>query len=130
MPLANRNSTACSETRSGRSAAPVADATSKTCPHGAFARTVPNSGLPGLPEPCVVRPGVVHDFHRVPLFQFPAARNMLGRARRTAQMDPRNRKKLEDRVIRAAEAALAARKYVSPVDVLVGIGWLDPGALA
>lgn len=45
-------------------------------------------------------------------------------------MDPRNRSKLEDRVIRAAEAALAARKYVSPVDVLVGIGWLDPGALA
>ncbi|WP_210184711.1 hypothetical protein [Bradyrhizobium sp. LMTR 3] len=25
--------------------------------------------------------------------------------------------------------ALAAQKYVSPVDVLVGIGWLDPGAL-
>ena len=44
-------------------------------------------------------------------------------------MHPHNRKKLEDRVIRAAEAALAARKYVSPVDVLVGIGWLDPGAL-
>ena len=45
-------------------------------------------------------------------------------------MDPRNRKKLDDRVIRAAEAALAAQKYVRPVDVLVGIGWLDPGALA
>jgi hypothetical protein len=44
-------------------------------------------------------------------------------------MDPHNRKKLDDRVIRAAEAALAAQKYVSPVDVLVGIGWLDPGAL-
>jgi hypothetical protein len=44
-------------------------------------------------------------------------------------MQPQNRKKLEDRVIRAAEAALAAQKYVSPVDVLVGIGWLDPGAL-
>ena len=44
-------------------------------------------------------------------------------------MHPHNRKKLDDRVIRAAEAALAARKYVSPVDVLVGIGWLDPGAL-
>src|SRR5215470_17201048 len=44
-------------------------------------------------------------------------------------MQPHNRKKLDDRVIRAAEAALAAQKYVSPVDVLVGIGWLDPGAL-
>ena len=44
-------------------------------------------------------------------------------------MQPHNRKKLDDRVIRAAEAALAAQKYVSPVDVLIGIGWLDPGAL-
>jgi hypothetical protein len=45
-------------------------------------------------------------------------------------MHPHNREKLDDRVIRAAEAALAAQKYVSPVDVLVGIGWLDPGTLA
>ena len=45
-------------------------------------------------------------------------------------MHSHNRKKLDDRVIKAAEAALAAQKYVSPVDVLVGIGWLDPGALA
>jgi hypothetical protein len=44
-------------------------------------------------------------------------------------MHPHNRKNLDDRVTRAAEAALAARKYVSPVDVLVGIGWLDPGAI-
>jgi hypothetical protein len=44
-------------------------------------------------------------------------------------MHPRNRKKLDDRVIRAAEAALAAQRYVSPINVLVGIGWLDPGAL-
>jgi hypothetical protein len=44
-------------------------------------------------------------------------------------MHPHNRKKLDDRVIRAAEAALTAQKYVSPVNVLVGIGWLDPGAL-
>jgi len=44
-------------------------------------------------------------------------------------MHPDNRKKLSDRVTRAAEAALAARKYVSPIDVLVGIGWLDPGAV-
>jgi hypothetical protein len=31
---------------------------------------------------------------------------------------------LERRVVRAAEAALSERGYVSPVDVLVGIGWL------
>ena len=44
-------------------------------------------------------------------------------------MHPDNRKKLSDRVTRAAEAALAARKYVSPIDVLLGIGWLDPAAV-
>jgi hypothetical protein len=44
-------------------------------------------------------------------------------------MHPENRSKLAARVAKAAEAALAARKYVSPVDVLVGIGWLDPGAV-
>lgn len=45
-------------------------------------------------------------------------------------MNPKNRKKLIDRVTRAAEAALAARHYVTSIDVLVGIGWLDPGAAA
>ena len=44
-------------------------------------------------------------------------------------MNPENRKKLADRVIKAADTALAAKNYVSPVDVLVGIGWLDPAAL-
>src|SRR6266851_4806813 len=44
-------------------------------------------------------------------------------------MNPENRRKLAERVTRAAEAAFAAQKYVSPVDVLVGIGWLDPGAV-
>ena len=44
-------------------------------------------------------------------------------------MQGHNRKKLDDRVIRAAEKALADRKYVSCVDVLAGIGWLDPGSL-
>ena len=39
-----------------------------------------------------------------------------------------NRKPLPDRIAGAAEAALAARGYVSPVDVFTGIGWLDPGA--
>ncbi|WP_119271621.1 hypothetical protein [Taklimakanibacter deserti] len=44
-------------------------------------------------------------------------------------MQPHNRKKLHDRVTKAAEAALAARKYVNSIDVLVGIGWLDPGTV-
>src|SRR5438034_97638 len=44
-------------------------------------------------------------------------------------MSPENRRRLADRVAKAAEASLAAQNYVSPVDVLVGIGWLDPGAV-
>ena len=40
-------------------------------------------------------------------------------------MDTKNRPKLADRVIRAAETAFAIDKYVAPVDVLMGIGWLD-----
>ena len=44
-------------------------------------------------------------------------------------MNPENRSRLADRVDKAAEAALAAQKYVSPVDVLTGIGWLDPGVV-
>src|SRR5438128_11131638 len=43
-------------------------------------------------------------------------------------MSPENRRRLADRVAKAAEASLAAQN-VSPVDVLVGIGWLDPGAV-
>jgi hypothetical protein len=39
------------------------------------------------------------------------------------------RKALADRVVRAAEAALAAQAYVSPVDVLTGVGWLDLGTV-
>lgn len=31
-------------------------------------------------------------------------------------------------MVRAAEAALEAQNYVRPIDVLLGIGWLDPGA--
>jgi hypothetical protein len=34
--------------------------------------------------------------------------------------------KLERRVAAAAEAALASRHYVAPLDVLTGIGWLPP----
>ena len=35
--------------------------------------------------------------------------------------------KLEQRVVRAAEAALSDQQFVSAVDVLVGLGWLTPG---
>ena len=37
--------------------------------------------------------------------------------------------KLADRVARAAEASLAAQHFVSPVEVLLGIGWVDPGTV-
>jgi hypothetical protein len=42
----------------------------------------------------------------------------------------RNRIPLLERVTRAAEDALTAQSCVAPVDVLVGIRWLDPGALS
>jgi hypothetical protein len=44
-------------------------------------------------------------------------------------MNPKNKAQLADRVARAAEAALAAKRFVSAIDVLVGIRWLDPGAV-
>ncbi len=44
-------------------------------------------------------------------------------------MHPKNRAALADRVTKAAEASLAAQDYVSCIDVLVGIGWLNPEAL-
>src|SRR5271169_6200416 len=44
-------------------------------------------------------------------------------------MTPKNRASLADRVSKAAETTLAAQHYVSPLDVLVGIGWLDLGAV-
>jgi hypothetical protein len=34
---------------------------------------------------------------------------------------------IEDRVARAAEAALADKRFVTPIDVLIGVGWLQPG---
>jgi hypothetical protein len=39
------------------------------------------------------------------------------------------RKTLADRVVRAAEATLAAQEHVSPIDILVRIGWLDGGTV-
>ena len=44
-------------------------------------------------------------------------------------MHPDNRRKLADRVAKAAEAPLAAQGYVSAIDVLVGIDWLRPDAV-
>jgi hypothetical protein len=44
-------------------------------------------------------------------------------------MHPKNRDALNARVVKAAEAALAAQGYAASIDVLVGIGWLDPGAV-
>lgn len=45
-------------------------------------------------------------------------------------MKPENLEKLEQRVVRAAEGALAERQYVSAIDVLVGVGWLAPTHVA
>src|SRR4051794_2803876 len=44
-------------------------------------------------------------------------------------MNRKNRAPLADRVVKAAEAALAAKSHVSSIDVLVGIGWLDVGTV-
>jgi len=44
-------------------------------------------------------------------------------------MSRKNRRALADRVIEAAEASLATQHYVGTIDVLVGIGWLDAGAV-
>lgn len=44
-------------------------------------------------------------------------------------MNPKNRSALAARVAKAAEVSLAAQHYVSPLNVLVGIGWLDLGAV-
>jgi hypothetical protein len=44
-------------------------------------------------------------------------------------MSRKNRVPVDDRVAKAAEAALAARHFVSAIDILVGIGWLDAHAV-
>ena len=44
-------------------------------------------------------------------------------------MSRKNRIPLADRVAKAAETALATQHFVSAIDVLVGIGWLDPQAV-
>jgi len=40
----------------------------------------------------------------------------------------KNRKSLPERVAEAAERSLTAQNYVSPIDVLMRIGWLAPDA--
>jgi hypothetical protein len=42
-------------------------------------------------------------------------------------MTPKNRAVLAARVARAVWPALAVQGYVSPIDVLIGLGWLDMG---
>lgn len=44
-------------------------------------------------------------------------------------MSRNNRVPLADRVAGAADAALAAQHFVSAIDILIGIGWLDSGAV-
>jgi hypothetical protein len=44
-------------------------------------------------------------------------------------MNAKNRGKLADRVVAAAEAALSARRYLSPIDILAGIRWVDDGTV-
>jgi hypothetical protein len=44
-------------------------------------------------------------------------------------VNPKNRAPLGDRVAKAAGEALAAQGGASPIDVLVGIGWVDPGTV-
>jgi hypothetical protein len=41
-------------------------------------------------------------------------------------MEADRQRTLEQRVVRAAEAALDERKFVTAIDVLVGLGWLTP----
>ena len=45
-------------------------------------------------------------------------------------MSRNNRTPLLDRVTQAAESALAEQGYVSPLDMLVGLRWIDGGTVA
>ena len=55
-------------------------------------------------------------------------RRWAGEQRVRSQMSRKNRVPLADRVAKTAEAALAARHFVSALDILVGIGWLEAQA--
>lgn len=48
----------------------------------------------------------------------------------TASVRGSGRARIERRVVRAAEAALADKHYVSAIDVLVGVGWLHQSRVA
>ena len=39
----------------------------------------------------------------------------------------KTKKSLEERIVSAANAALVNHKYVSPIDVFTGLGWLSQG---
>jgi hypothetical protein len=41
-------------------------------------------------------------------------------------MNPDNTAKLERRIASAAATALAKHGFVTPIDVLIGVGWLEP----
>jgi hypothetical protein len=62
------------------------------------------------------------------LLRYPGRELVADDSLRDGIMDPTNRSKLADRIARAAEAALAAQGYVSPLNVLCGIGWLSADA--
>jgi hypothetical protein len=51
------------------------------------------------------------------------------RQRGFAAMPGKNKEPLEARVVRAAEAALAAQGYAGAIDMLLGIGWLPPSVV-
>jgi hypothetical protein len=62
-----------------------------------------------------------HLWRRLPVGLDRCPRDTLGR--------PMTRQDLEQRVTRAAEAALAEQRFVSAIDVLLGLGWLAPSHL-
>src|SRR5260370_37530331 len=70
-------------------------------------------------------PGVKRQFRPTP------ARKARGRYLNEGHeaMSRNNRNALADRVVKAVDAALAAQGYVSAIDVLVGIRWLDIGTV-
>lgn len=48
---------------------------------------------------------------------------------RTGKVQSDNRRRLDQRVVQAAEAALADQHYVTPINVLLQIGWLSPSTV-
>src|SRR2546429_2877158 len=85
------------------------------------------SGRLSSPEPAAAIPGT-----------WPSATNSTGRRPRRRccphlrraddrlTVNPANHAKLDQRITAAAASALTARQFVTPVEVLTGIGWLNP----